>query len=900
MLLACLTAMSVAILAALPAAASAVTYSVDSAADNTTDNGSVTLREAILASNGAPANDDAPPGAANGDRIEFNLAGNTTIVLTDELPTITDDLVVDGSAVDGLIVSGDVGNNNLIGDNVRIFDVDTSGNEAVAITGLVVTEGNTANSSGDNGGGIRIASGENVTLSGMTVSQSFAARRGGGIFAGNGTLTISGSTIGGSAPGLGNAANGAGADDGGGGLYVLGGSAILTATTVRNNDALNAAGSGGGLLLNGGALNVTGSTVSDNDSSRAGGGIEVRSTTGAATAVITDSFLDANKSGNSPGNGGGLHVTAPSGANPSTVDVSRSVLVDNTANAEGGGLWNDVLGTLSVTDSLVDSNTASGAGADQGGGGIFNNGGAVTLVNATVSGNMANGVAGSGGGYLNDGGTLTMSDGSLTGNTSVRAGGGFEATAQNRASTATFSDVDVIANSTGNSPGNGGGLHVTDTVAVATASSLTINGGAVLGNTANQEGGGLWNDGGGTMNIAGARIMGNTALSANAGADAQGGGGIFNNGGGVTLTNATVEDNGATGPLGNDDGGGGLFNDGRINPGTVTVVNSTLTGNHALSGVGRGGGALNLGDGDTTATLLATNVTAAGNSARAGGGLANLTNGVATLTHSTLSGNSASDGGGVANLATATLRNSILAGSIGGDAASGSALGFSGVNVVGDGSAGCAAPACLAVDPLLDAAGPRSNGGPTETIALQAGSPAVDAAFQAICDEASPQGPGGTDQRGQPRPSGPACDIGAFELQQAALPSPPAPDTSVTIRIAGKRLRLDRRGVARVRLTCPRAERSPPCRGTLILRTRTRVRFRGKQRRVVLGKARFGIAAGRTAAVRLRIVGPKARLVRRNRRARRVLAIARVSDTAGNQRTVRKGMLIVPPGRRKS
>jgi hypothetical protein len=748
MRLACLTAMAVAILIAMPASALAVTYSVDSSSDNVTDDGFVTLQEAILASNGAPANDDAPLGAANGDRIEFNLADNTAIVLADELPTIFDDLVVDGSGVAGLTVSG--------ANSVRVFDVDTVESEAVAIIGLGVTEGNTANSPGDTGGGIRIANAERVTLSGVTVSQSTAATRGGGIFAGNGTLTISGSMIGGSAPELGNAANGANADHGGGGLYVLGGSATLTGTTVRNNDALNAAGSGGGLLLDGGTLSVADSAISDNDSSRAGGGIEVRSTFAAATMTIAGSTLNANSTGSSPGNGGGLHVTAPPSVNPSTVEVSNSL---------------------------------------------------------------------------------------------------------------------------------------------------------VVGNTANQEGGGLWNDAGGTMNVNGTRIVGNTALSANAAADAQGGGGIFNNGGAVTLTNATVEANGATGPLGTDDGGGGLLNDGRFNPGLVTVLNSTLTGNHALSGLGRGGGALNLGDGDITATLVATNVTASGNGARAGGALANLANGVATLTHSTLSGNHASDGGGISNLAAATLRNSILAGSIGGDAASSSPLGYSGINIVSDGSAGCAAPACLAVDPLLDAAGPKSNGGPTETIALQAESPAVDAAFPAICGEALPQGPGGVDQRGQPRPSGPACDIGSFELKQAPpplLPVPPLsplppPDTSVTVSIAGKRLRLNRRRLVVVRLTCPRAERSPPCRGRLILRTRARVRFRGKQRRrIVLARARFAIAAGRTARLRLRIARPKARLVRRNRKARRVLAIAHVSDAAGNRRTVRKRMLIVPQRKRRA
>jgi hypothetical protein len=61
-----------------------------------------------------------------------------------------------------------------------------------------------------------------------------------------------------------------------------------------------------------------------------------------------------------------------------------------------------------------------------------------------------------------------------------------------------------------------------------------------------------------------------------------------------------------------------------------------------------------------------------------------------------------------------------------------------------------------------------NNGGPTQTIAVEATSPAIDQgpAFPLVCPA--------TDQRGDPRPdnSESACDIGAFELQDSrALPS---------------------------------------------------------------------------------------------------------------------------------
>src|SRR5262249_53368513 len=75
------------------------------------------------------------------------------------------------------------------------------------------------------------------------------------------------------------------------------------------------------------------------------------------------------------------------------------------------------------------------------------------------------------------------------------------------------------------------------------------------------------------------------------------------------------------------------------------------------------------------------------------------------------------------------------------------------------------------VDPLLSSAGLADNGGPTQTIALQEGSPAIDAIPAADCtDQASPPNPITTDQRGFLRPDAgeQLCDIGAYEFQDFA------------------------------------------------------------------------------------------------------------------------------------
>jgi hypothetical protein len=115
----------------------------------------------------------------------------------------------------------------------------------------------------------------------------------------------------------------------------------------------------------------------------------------------------------------------------------------------------------------------------------------------------------------------------------------------------------------------------------------------------------------------------------------------------------------------------------------------------------------------------------------------------------------------------------------------------------------------------------------------------------------------------------------------------------VAIRIKGKRLALRRRRLV-ARLACPGDEASGPCRGRIAVKTRGKVRFGGKRRRVKLAAARYSIEAGETARVRAKL-GKKPRRVKRiirllvnKPRARRAKAIARVRDGAGNRARVVK------------
>jgi hypothetical protein len=189
----------------------------------------------------------------------------------------------------------------------------------------------------------------------------------------------------------------------------------------------------------------------------------------------------------------------------------------------------------------------------------------------------------------------------------------------------------------------------------------------------------------------------------------------------------------------------------------LTVSNSTLSSNSALS---EGGGIL------TDNTLTIGNSTLSSNSASRGGGILNTGNGTLTVSSCTLSNNSADAGGGLDNTSggTGNLRNTIIAGNTAADFDPDvfGPITSQGHNLIGigDGGSGFTATDLVGtsaspIDPMF---GPlQNNGGPTQTMALLPGSPALDAGDTSDAPA--------TDQRGFPRIVGGTIDIGAFEVQ---------------------------------------------------------------------------------------------------------------------------------------
>jgi hypothetical protein len=321
--------------------------------------------------------------------------------------------------------------------------------------------------------------------------------------------------------------------------------------------------------------------------------------------------------------------------------------------------------------------------------------------------------------------------------------------------------------------GNRGGAVSNSGVMVVKGCTITGNQGDVMGGIINDSGANLTvtnttianNSGiyytGGVYNAGVATLTGDT-ISGNTGVY---GGGIGNYPTGtLTVTNTTIANNTATRV------GGGIDT-----AGVATFIGDTISGNTGIYGGGIGN--------DPTGSLTVTNTTIANNTANYGGGIDNA--GKAKLYSATIVGNTGAvaaanplyplGGGGVYNVFTATVKatlglvNTIIAKNV---LATTAAAGpdvwgiatSGGFNLIGEtnGSKGwlttdLTGTAAKPLDPMLSVLG--FNGGPTQTMVPQAGSPALQHGSVALAAGIL------TDQRGLPRVVNGKIDIGSVEVQ---------------------------------------------------------------------------------------------------------------------------------------
>ena len=329
---------------------------------------------------------------------------------------------------------------------------------------------------------------------------------------------------------------------------------------------------------------------------------------------------------------------------------------------------------------------------------------------------------------------LTLTDCTITGNSGGTSGGGIT----------NDQDLTIVGGTiSGNSGRYGGGI--------SSGGCLTIVGTTISSNLSLREGGGIYIDEDGQLTVTGSSISGNVAPRE--------GGGIFSYKYGVlTVTGSTISGNVSGGY------GGGIFS----NRGYESILSTTIVGN--LADV-RGGGIFKLSGTMTIAhSTIASNVSDANASGgETGGGIDN--EGADLLVTHTIVARNFRSGFSTRDDVSGEITASF---SLIGDG-TGATITDSGGNQIGN--------SVTPINPLLGNL--TGNGGPTATVALLAGSPAIDAG-----DPAAVAGAGGVplfDQRGVPFGrvtngdgiGGARIDIGAFELQPIG-PCCPAITTTTT------------------------------------------------------------------------------------------------------------------------
>jgi hypothetical protein len=331
------------------------------------DSGEGSLRQAILDANSS----------AGADTITFNVAGPITLAST--LPAITSEMTIDGTG-QSITISGQ-GKAILVVDSgfltVKGLTLTSGGNSSLnphqrgaiinssttRIVGSTFT-GNTVSAIHNDG---------TLTIEGNTqISGNQTSSPGGGIL-NSGTLTISDSTISGNTAYV------------GGGIYnELGSTLTVIGSVIKQNQA-STSGYGGG-ISNRGDLILQDSFVHQNTASL-GGGIANFQALGASMIITNSTFSE-----NSAGSGGAIYSEYPT-------TITNSTFSGNTA-ANGGAIYNfttayaneTTTGQVTVASSTFVNNTLS------------NNGnGSLALQHSIVAGAVCSGTITDGGGNLSTG-----------------------------------------------------------------------------------------------------------------------------------------------------------------------------------------------------------------------------------------------------------------------------------------------------------------------------------------------------------------------------------------------------------------------------------------------------------------------------------------------------------------
>ncbi len=371
------------------------TIVVTTLADTIADDGEVSLREAMFATNTNAIFHDAPAGDLDGDHIVFAPGLSGTITLGLGPLFISDDLTIDG----GGEITIDA---NFAG---RLFNIDTSigggTNRDVAISHLTLQNGSEQFDAA--GAGAILLQDSSLTLDDVAIENCSALTVGGAIHVSQASLTVKNSVFSNNSV-IGNYDGGA--------LFIEAvtpaGSTVVIQDTLFDHNSTPA--NGGAISNSVGTLTLT-RVAFDHNTAISGGAIDNHSLLTYSTGVVSSNSASIPDGGA----GGGL-----ANADTGVVHLTAVDFVENTA-LHGGAIFN--AGQVTIEGGLYSGNTATGyAGAIDNVGVLPTPGqGVLDISNAEFVGNQAP----ESGAIVNSLGTLTITNSVFHGNGGpdcVRAG----------------------------------------------------------------------------------------------------------------------------------------------------------------------------------------------------------------------------------------------------------------------------------------------------------------------------------------------------------------------------------------------------------------------------------------------------------------------------------------------
>ncbi len=346
----------------------------------------------------------------------------------------------------------------------------------------------------------------------------------------------------------------------GGGFYQASRESKLTisgTSTIKNNLAQDYEGGG---FYSAGYVDITGATIEGNKSNQAGNNVGggFRATGYGNVLNLTDTDVKNNIS---RGSGAGGYFSNGQLSIKGTKITGNTILAAGSGN--GGGLYTDGNSRVTIENAEITGNTADGHG-----GGFYFNGAKADLTGVKINNNQALNEAG-GLFHANEQGTLTGTNVEIKDNVALNShGGGVRVSGILNLTDSIISGNEADQNGGGNDERRGGGMHALGNATVTlTDTNVSDNKGGIgagIHARDNTELTVIGSDPGALL-----QISGNKVLSS----DRPGGGAYFGQNTYATLTNVAIDGNTSTSH------GGGFYSDtaAKITGNNVSISNNTVS-----------------------------------------------------------------------------------------------------------------------------------------------------------------------------------------------------------------------------------------------------------------------------------------------------------------------------------